>query len=475
MLRERLKTAVLAVAAALLAGLTAAGASPDSGRYLHRSMPDRWTAEENAGFDPVGTVDRNWWRMFDDALLDSLVALGVERNYDLRTATHRMQVAGNTLKAARGRWLPSVGLDAGWQRSRSSGRTTPQPTDAMYSSFWSGSLSMSWEVDLFGKIASQVKQSGAQYRASRDDRAGAMLSLEAQIADTYFHLRALQAQMAVSQSHSASQMAVVKITEARFESGLASKLDVAQARRVYYSTISAIPMLESQIRATINAIAVLVGEYPDTMMPVLEAPREMPAYIQLVGTGVPMSLLERRPDICAAREQIAASAASVGLARKDFLPSLRLDGSIGTEAHRAGDLFGSQSFTWSIAPTLSWTIFDGLSRKYNLASAKEQLQGDIDNYNLTVLTAVEETDNAMNRYTATLKYISSLEEVVRQSRESLRLSLDLYKLELSAFTNVVDAQLTYLESENSVIEAKYNALSAMISLYKALGGGWTEN
>ncbi len=121
---------------------------------------------------------------------------------------------------------------------------------------------------------------------------------------------------------------------------------------------------------------------------------------------------------------------------------------------------------------MSWTIFDGLSRKYNLASAKEQLQIDIDNYNLVVLTAVEETDNALNAYTSDLKCISSLEEVVRQSEEAMRLSLDLYKLDLSAFTNVVDAQLTYLESENSVIEAKYNALSALISIYKALGGGW---
>ncbi len=278
--------------------------------------------------------------------------------------------------------------------------------------------------------------------------------------------------MEVARTHSSSQLAVVKITEARFESGLASKLDVAQAKRVYYSTIASIPQLGSSIKASINALAVLVGEYPEALQPVLETPKALPQYIQLVGTGMPMNLLDRRPDIKAAREQIAASAASVGIAKKEFLPSLRLDGSIGTQAHDGGDLFTSNSFTWSVAPTLSWTIFDGLSRKYNLASAKEQLQIDIDNYNLVVLTAVEETDNALNAYTSDLKCISSLEEVVRQSEEAMRLSLDLYKLDLSAFTNVVDAQLTYLESENSVIEAKYNALSALISIYKALGGGW---
>ena len=443
-----------------------------SGQYLQSAMPEAWQEYDSNRFDPAGSVDRQWWRQFDDSLLDSLIDLGVQRNYDLSVASRRMQVAKNTLGASKGQWLPTVGINAGWQRSQTSGRTTPADMPAARGSFWSGSVDMSWEIDVFGKIASQVKESGARFRATRDQWAAAMLSLEAQIADTYFHLRSLQAQMEVARTHSSSQLAVVKITEARFESGLASKLDVAQAKRVYYSTIASIPQLGSSIKASINALAVLVGEYPEALQPVLETPKALPQYIQLVGTGMPMNLLDRRPDIKAAREQIAASAASVGIAKKEFLPSLRLDGSIGTQAHDGGDLFTSNSFTWSVAPTLSWTIFDGLSRKYNLASAKEQLQIDIDNYNLVVLTAVEETDNALNAYTSDLKCISSLEEVVRQSEEAMRLSLDLYKLDLSAFTNVVDAQLTYLESENSVIEAKYNALSALISIYKALGGGW---
>ncbi len=464
--------ATVVAAAAAVPALYADGA--DTGdRYLDKSMPGAWQNDDARYFDPVGSVDKAWWRTFDDPLLDSLIEQGVEHNYNVLMAVKRMEVAKNTLNATRGEWLPTVTANFGWQRSQASGRTGNENLPTSRSSAWSGSVDMSWQVDIFGKIASQAKADKALFRASRDQWAGTMLSLEAQIADTYFRLRSYQAQMEVALSHSTNQLEVMKMTEARYESGLASKLDVAQAKRVYYSTKASIPALQSSIRAAMNSIAVLLGEYPQTLYPVLEPQKPMPEYIHLVASGMPMELLERRPDVRAAREQIIASAAQAGMARKDFLPSLSINGSLGTAAHNAGDLFTSNSYTWSVAPTLSWTIFDGLSRKYNLASAKEQLQSDIENYNLTVLTAVEETDNAMNSYMAYLQYIASLDEVVAQSDEALRLSVDLYKLRLSAFVNVVDAQLTCLESRNSVITAKYKALISLVNLYKALGGGWT--
>lgn len=170
--------------------------------------------------------------------------------------------------------------------------------------------------------------------------------------------------------------------------------------------------------------------------------------------------MRRRPDIVEAEFQLAQYAAQLGIAKKDFLPTLSLNASIGTASHDAGDLFKKQTFTYTLAPTLSWTVFDGLARRANVISAREQMEIGIDNYNFTVMNAVEEVDNAILSYTATLQNISILNDVIDNSRQSLDLSLDLYKKGLNPFTDVVTAQLNYLAYQNSIIESKGKALTA---------------
>ncbi|MDE6041873.1 MAG: TolC family protein, partial [Muribaculaceae bacterium] len=184
--------------------------------------------------------------------------------------------------------------------------------------------------------------------------------------------------------------------------------------------------------------------------------------------------LRRRPDIIEAENNIEVAAGSLGIAKRDYLPSLSIEASVGTQAHRFGDLFTGPSFTYTVAPTLSWTIFSGFGRNAAMAEAKQNLELQIDNYNLTVLTAVEEVRNALCKYTATLKYIDAIKEVVHSSQESVNLSLDLYKQGLSNFTNVVDAQLNLLSYQNTLISARGDALTALVDLYKALGGGWYD-
>lgn len=191
-----------------------------------------------------------------------------------------------------------------------------------------------------------------------------------------------------------------------------------------------------------------------------------------VGLGAPGDLLRRRPDVVQAERGIEAAAAALGIARKEYLPSLSVSASAGTQAHNIGDLFSRNSFTYSIAPTLSWTIFDGLSRRYNAAEARERMEIEIAGYNLAVLTAVEEVRDAARRYTCTLEYIKTIEDVVGSSAEEVRLSVELYKQGLTAFSNVVDAMLNYLSYQNTLVSAKGQAIDSLINLYKALGGGW---
>lgn len=441
--------------------------------HLNDTLPSRWMYNEY--FDQTIPTDDGWWKKFNDPVLDSLITIGVNNNYNVMMAARRMEVARLTMLEARSSYFPAFELDAGWTKARNSGALTSPVMPATNESYFSLGVNMSWQIDIFGKITSEVKAKKASWEASKAEYAGAMVSLCGEIATAYFQLRVYQAEELVANEHLLSQEKVVKITEARFECGLASMLDVSQARTVYHSTKATIPALTAGINTSYNALAVLLAVTPDYIRRLLATPRPLPSYMQMVATGMPMDLLRRRPDIVEAEKELAAYAAELGIAKKDFLPTLTLNGSIGTSAHKIGDMFSNDSFTYSIAPTLSWTIFDGLQRKYNVAMARENMELGIENYNLTVLNALQEVDNAMVNYLQTIQQIDELNIVVEESQRSLDLSLDLYKKGLSAFTNVVDAQLNYLSYTNSVIVAQGNALKDLVNLYEALGGGWELN
>lgn len=306
---------------------------------------------------------------------------------------------------------------------------------------------------------------------SRAEYDGVMVSLCANLAKAYFQLRTYQRQYSETMVHIASQEKVVKMTEARHEADLGTGLEVAQAKTVLYSTRATLPTLESSIRTTANSIAVLTGVQPDELVPELLKVKPLSSEAPLIACDVPMNLLRRRPDVVEAEKQIEQYAAQIGVARKDYLPVLSLSGSIGTSAHKADDLFGNNSLEYSIAPTLSWTVFDGLSRSNNVAEARLQLEAATDSYNMTLLTAVEEVDNALTSYKAALERSRLMRDVLEQSAKSYNLSVDLYKDGLADFINVVNSQVTYLENQTALAEAEGNVYAAQIAVYEALGGG----
>lgn len=433
-------------------------------------LPEHW--EYTEGFSQEFPSDDKWWEIFNDALLDSLIREGENNNYNLREAGRRIEMARATITQAKSGYYPSFSIDASYTRARTSGLTTSASASAMNTGYFSGMLNMNWEVGIFGKIQNQVKEEEANYSASRADYASVCVSLCAEIAADYMSLRTLQEELRVTEEHLKTQKEVLDITQTRFEVGLVSMLDVAQAKTVYYSTKASLSTLRTQIATTINAIAILTGNFPQDMFARLSQYQPQPKTEYAVKVGIPMNIIRRRPDVMEAEYQLAAYAAALGVAKKDFLPTVSLNGSLGTSAYHAKDLFSKNSFEYSIAPTISWTFFDGFSRKASEASAREQFLAGIDSYNQTILTAVQEVDNAMITYTESLKYENELEEVIKNAQLSFNLALDRYKQGLDAFINVADSQLTLLEYANELVTARGNTLAALISLYKALGGGW---
>lgn len=431
---------------------------------LSRELPERWLYTE--AVEQTLPADDAWWREFDDPVLDSLISLGQDANYEIGMAMHRMEAARREIQVARAGYFPTVGLSGGYDRTR---------TDGVAVSTWSAQATASWELDIFGRVRANVNLQKHTYRASRAEWVGTQVSVASEIASTYIQLRIWQAQLAVAEAHISRQDTIAGLADTRFECGLASKIDVDQARGILYSTRATVPALHASIRSAVNSLGLLTGRYASELEPLLGSYTGLPDYRRIIAAGIPADLLRRRPDVVQAEEQLAAAAASVGIAKKDFLPTLAINGSIGWQSHGHGKFMTGDNLTYSIAPTLSWTVFDGLARKARVSAAREQQEALVDSYNHTVMNAYNEVDNALISYTEAIRSIADYSRAADTAREFLTLSLNLYTQGLSDFTNVANAQVSYLEYANSLIAARGKALTALVNIYRALGGGFSSN
>lgn len=466
-MKTSIKLALLTIA---LAGATSKASSANNNDWLLDSIPEQWNYQ--SAYSQKLPTDDDWWKTFGDSTLDSLINMAEKENYNLSAALARIEMAKKTLDAAKSAYFPTINLNAGWTKGQSSGASGPVVTKSSGYDYFSLGASMQWEIDLFGRITQNVKANKAAYNASKAEYDGVMVSLAANVAKAYINLRTYQNELEVANRHLAEQEKVLVLVEARFHAGLASMLEVSQSRTVVATTQASIPSLEAMIESTINSIGLLTAKYPEEISAWLSAPAPMPNVVYGANLGVPADLLRRRPDIIEAEYQLAQYAAQVGIAKKDFLPTLSITGSIGTQAHNAKNLFGDHSMYWEVSPSLSWTLFDGLARNYRTAEAKAALEASVDSYNYTVMNAVIEVTNATTTFKSTMKTIELTQNVVDESKQSLDLAVERYKKGLSPFNNVVDAQISYLTNQDSKITAQGKALTAVVNLYEALGGGW---
>ena len=438
-------------------------------KYLDHALPEAWQ-ENDSDFQQTLPVDDQWWKNFNDPTLDSLIEVAVKQNYSVLMAADRIAMAKANLRIQQGSYSPTLGLAAGWTRQQSSGHTSSLPQTT--TQYGDAALSMNWEIDVFGSIRNRVKAQKENFAASKEDYNAVMVSLCAQVASAYINLRELQQEVEVVKKNCLSQQAVVKITEKRYETGLVSKLDVAQALSVYYDTKASLPMLEAGIIQYTNALGVLMGLYPWDVREIMETRKPLPEYIETIGIGIPANLLLRRPDIRAAERLVNARAASLGASKSDWWPKVFVKGSVGFASHDLDKLVNHNSLTYEIAPAISWNFFQGTKLAQVTRLAKAQLDESIRQFNQDVLTAVQEVDNAMNSYKNSIKQIVALREVVNQGKQTLELSLDLYKQGLTPFQNVLDAQRSLLSYENELTQARGSSLLSLIQLYQALGGSW---
>lgn len=438
--------------------------------YLAEPLPHKWSDGEF--FDQTLPPDDEWWRNFEDPVLDSLISVASVNSYSVLAAMENIRKARAAWRVAQSRMLPSLDLNLGWQRTRASGNIATTMYRETWDGYYSAAVSMQWQADIFGSIYMRSKAQKMLFMATEEEYRAVMVTLIANIATTYFSLRQSLAEMQVLRWNVESQREIMQIVTSRYDSGLASKLDVAQSRSVYYSTMAQIPAMQATIESYRNSMAVLLGVYPQQLEGWLDEGFALPEYIEPVKVGIPVELLRRRPDIRAAEKQVEANAALLGATRRDWFPEVYLTGSIGFAAAALKELSRSRSLTWEIAPSITWNIFSGGERLNATREARATLDQSIASFNVTMLNAVQEVENAMSQYTSSVAQITSLREAVNQNRETLTLSLELYKQGLTEFQNVLDAQRSLLSYQNYLVQARGSSLIYLVQLYEALGGGW---
>ncbi|RTZ47475.1 TolC family protein [Candidimonas sp. SYP-B2681] len=417
---------------------------------------------------------RQWWQIFDDSVLEFLIAQADEHNAGLKIAGLQIMEARAQLGIARSGRYPQAQLisaDSLYQhRPSRSAEGDPRP-----SSFWqySAGFDVGWELDFWGRFSRAIESADALYFAARANREDVLVLLHAQVAESYFSLRTTEARLRIARDNAVIQKRSYEITERLFKSGETDELDLQQARTQYLSTLSSIPEFESQIMRTRNALAILIGRPPGPMpeMPELAAKvAVLPLIDRAVLQDVPANLLLRRPDIRSAELRIAAQSALVGVAQADLYPSLTLLGSIVWSATSLAGTAGGLALLGGAS--LSWNVFDYGRLKNNVRVQDARLQQLIVAYQDDVRQAAREADDAASGLIKALERDGILHDSAQAAGRSLTLANALYREGYSDFQRVLDAQRALAAQQDAYVVNRGAAVSDLIALYKALGGGW---
>lgn len=427
-------------------------------------------AIEQASQQRAGPDIREWWRVFDDPLLDRLIAEADAHNSSLKIAGLRVMEARAQLGIAEsGRYpqLQQATADSVYLDRNQSGGRNPQD-----SHFWQHSLGfdIGWELDFWGRFSRAIESADAAYFAAEANYEDVLVLLRAQVAETYFALRTTEARLRVARENAAHQRRSYEITERLFTSGESDELDLQQAKTQYLGTLSSLPEFEDQVARTRNALAVLIGRPPGPLTELAEREGLIPLVDRAVLQDVPADLLRRRPDIRAAELTVAAQSALIGVAKVDLYPSLSLLGSI---VWSTSSLDGAPDTLDLVGgPSLRWNIFDYGRITNNVRVQDARLQQLIEVYRDSVRQAAREADDAARGLSKALEREIILREAAISAERSLTLANAQYREGYADFQRVLDAQRALLVQQDNYLVTRNSAVSSLIALYKALGGGW---
>ena len=460
-------------------GLLAIGGctvGPDYEEPELATVPDAWHTAVTDGLGEGEAPLQTWWSVFDDATLTSLIERAGATNLTLREAVWRVEEAHALRGVVAGARVPQVTLDGDANRADPSnngilGDLAPEDGFQAANTFDLG-VGASWELDLWGRIRRQVEAADAEVEASVEDYRDVLVTLYAEVATNYVSVRSLQERLRLAHDNVEGQENTLKLTTDRFDSGLVSALDVAQAESNLANTRSLIPSLEQQLALALNRLAVLLAMNPGALDDELSIDVPIPVEPDAVTTNLPVDLLRQRPDIRTAERRLAAQTARIGVATAELYPKFSLSGFLGLQATSAGDLFSSDSVNWSVGLPVRWNLFAGGAIRSQIDAEKARTEQLLINYERAVLFALEEVEDAMVSYDKEVARRAHLTNSVDATQRSLDLVLTQYRAGLTDFQNVLDTERSLLVRQDDLAASEGLVIKNLVDLYRALGGGW---
>ena len=414
--------------------------------------------------------NEQWWQVYQDPVLTQLIHTAIAQNYDVRIAAARVLEAQAQVGITRSNQLPSanVGADVFSQQNAKVTKLFP----AYQVNGGELNLSVIWNLDFWGKYRRQTEAARAQLVATEWGQRAVMSSLVANVATAYFQLRALDSELDISKRTLASRQQSLKLTHVLESHGGGSGLDVSQAEQLVYTASETIPDLERQIQQQENALSVLLGENSESI-PRGHALIEQPVP-QNVPAGLPSELLERRPDVRQAEENMVAANAQIGVAKASFFPNLSLTGLGGLESNALHQFITAPSETWYAAFNVSQPVFQGGALRSQLRLARANWQESVLSYQQTVQNSLEQVSNSLVASQKNREFREQQELLTGAAQRTDQLSEVLYKNGGASYLQVLTSETNSFSAELNLVQAQLNERLALVQVYQALGGGWQQ-
>ena len=423
---------------------------------------------------------RNWWKAFDDPVLDRLIERAYRENLSLRSAGVRVLQARAQLGIAIGEVFPQTQQAIGSvQYNRTSDRAATAAAFNGSFDYWQSQVGLqaSWELDFWGKFRRTIQSADASLLSTLADYDNTLVTLTADVANSYVTIRTAEERIRIARENVGTQEESLKIAEARFKYGTVTQLDVEQARTSLLNTLATIPPLETQLRQARDALSVLLGMPPSDLSDFLGGSSGMPVSPPQVIVGIPAELLRRRPDIRSAELQAAAQSAQIGVARADLFPAFSLTGNLVLLSTNLGSFKLSDMFRWGsrsvqAGPTVQWNIFNYGQITNNVRLQDAKLQELLLAYQKAVLSAQQDVEDNLAAFLRAQDRADLLAQSVASARTAVALAMRQYREGVTDFTTVLTAQQALLSQQDSLASALGSISTSLVGVYRALGGGW---
>jgi NodT family efflux transporter outer membrane factor (OMF) lipoprotein len=444
-------------------------------------VPNRWSTRElpsKAGH--AGDV-QSWWTAFNDPVLTQLIEMATKGNLDVRQAIARIDESRALVQAATGRHFPELGASGSVLRGKLSenaiGISVPggMSIETVTETTYSIGMSSAWEIDLFGRIRRTVEAASANYQASIEDFHSVLVALTAQVAAAYIDYREYQHRLVLARERLNDIEKLRDLVAKRVEAGIASKVELSDVESKVAETKAQLPMLQNGLVVSRNRLCALLGLPPGSIDDVLREVRSIPAPPQEVLVSIPTEVVRQRPDIRKAERRLAAQTAMIGVRVADLYPRFSLLGSFSFSSLSVSTLLESASLGFNFGPTLTWNIFKGGVVRAQIKAEEARTRQALAAYENTLITAFKEVENAISTFRKSADQLESIKELVRERKRSLSLAEQLYKSGKQDYLSVLTARLAVCAAEEQQLMQEARIIQSLVMLYRALGGGWSNN